>query len=117
MFIGKSIRILIAISSMSGAIISVASATETKPIVVVGIALNSVATVHPAPEYPRTARALGIFGDIGLQLRVKQGRIISVGRVSGSPLLASWSSRWVRNNWQFLSTVTGEYFLPISYKA
>ncbi|HYZ72131.1 MAG TPA: hypothetical protein VE641_03580 [Chthoniobacterales bacterium] len=36
-------------------------ATELHPLIVTGIALDKVATVHPAPVYPRAALASGIF--------------------------------------------------------
>src|ERR1700739_3027310 len=37
-------------------------ATELRPLIVTGVALDKLATVHPAPVYPRAALALGIDG-------------------------------------------------------
>jgi hypothetical protein len=63
-------------------------ATELHPLIVTGIALDKVTTVHPAPVYPRVALALGIEGIVQIEVAVQNGRIIEANVISGSPLLA-----------------------------
>jgi hypothetical protein len=91
------------------------TAAELKPLVVIGIPLDRVAIQHPVPAYPRTAQVLKIAGDVQLRVRVEQGEIVSV-TVKGAPLLADFSSHWVRTAWKFRPSVTGQFSIPISYR-
>jgi hypothetical protein len=91
------------------------TAAELKPLVVIGIPLDRVAIQHPVPAYPRTAQVLKIEGDIQLQVQVEQGEIVSV-TAKGAPLLADYSSHWVRVAWKFRPSVTGQFSIPISYR-
>jgi hypothetical protein len=76
-------------------------ATELHPLIVTGIALDKVATVHPAPVYRRAALALGIDGIVQLEVTVEKGRIIKANVLSGSPLLAYSAKEWILWNWKF----------------
>jgi hypothetical protein len=91
------------------------TAAELKPLVVIGIPLDRVAIQHPVPAYPRTAQVLNIAGDVQLRIQVEQGEIVSV-TVKGPPLLADFSSHWVRTAWKFRPSVTGQFSVPISYR-
>ena len=92
------------------------TAAELRPLVVIGVPLDSVAIQHPVPTYPRRSRVLAIEGDIRLLVQVERGEIVKVTMRSGAPLLADFSSHWVRRLWKFKPSVSGQYFLPISYK-
>jgi outer membrane biosynthesis protein TonB len=70
-------------------------ATELQPLVVTGIALDKVATFHPAPAYPRVAMTLGIDGKVQIEVKVHNGRITEAN---------------------VLSEVSGLFTVPISYK-
>jgi hypothetical protein len=81
-----------------------------------GIPLDNVAIKYPVPTYPRNAHELRIDGKVKLVLQVERGEIVDIARHSGPPLLANFSERWVRNNWQFKPSINGQYLLPISYE-
>ena len=111
------LRNLIAIATIA-TLLSIATrltAAELKPLVVVGIPLDQVAIQHPVPAYPRTAQVLKIAGDVQLRVQVEQGKIVSL-TVKGAPLLADFSSHWVRTAWKFKPSVTGQFSIPISYR-
>ena len=59
-------------------------AAELHPLVVTGIALDKVATFHPAPAYPRVALALGIDGKVQIEVKVHNGRINEANVLSGA---------------------------------
>jgi hypothetical protein len=42
--------------------------------------------------------------------------MVKVVAVSNSPYLAGVSERWVRRNWKFRPTISGDYTLPIVYQ-
>jgi outer membrane biosynthesis protein TonB len=91
-------------------------ATELHPLVVTGIALDKVATFHPAPVYPRTGLALGIDGNVKMQLKVQNGRIMEANVLSGSPMLAYSAKQWIVRNWKFKPEINGVFTVPIDYK-
>ena len=91
-------------------------ATELHPLIVTGIALDKVATVHPAPVYPRTALALGIDGIVRIEVTVENGKIILANVLSGSPLLAYSAKEWIVWNWKFKPEISGVITIPINYK-
>jgi TonB family protein len=91
-------------------------ATELHPLIVTGIALDRVATVHPAPVYPRAALALGIDGIVQVEVTVENGRIIEAKVLSGSPLLAYSAKEWIVWNWKFKPEISGVITIPINYK-
>ena len=90
--------------------------TELHPLVVTGVALDKVATVHPAPVYPRAALALGIDGIVRVEVTVENGRIIEANMLSGSPLLAYSAKEWIVWNWKFRPEISGVITIPINYK-
>ena len=92
------------------------SAAELNRLVVTGIALDRVASRHTSPRYPQDARSLRIQGDVRIRIQVKNGKMVKVTAESIVPVLADYTSRWVRWHWQFRPSVSGVYFLPISYK-
>jgi outer membrane biosynthesis protein TonB len=92
------------------------TAAELKPLVVIGVPLDSVAIKHPVPTYPRNAQLLSIDGVVNLIVQVDRGQIVDITVKSGAPLLADYSVRWVRNSWRFNPSVSGQYLLPIAYK-
>jgi hypothetical protein len=92
------------------------SAAELNHLVVIGIALDRVASRHATPGYPQDARSRRIQGDVQVRIQVENGKMVSVTAESASPILAAYSSRCVRWNWQFRPSVSGVCFLPISYK-
>jgi len=92
------------------------TAAELRPLVVVGIPLEDVAITYPVPTYPRNAQVLRIGGIVRLLVQVERGEIVDIATHSGPPLLAHFSERWVRNNWQFKPSTNGQYLLPISYE-
>jgi outer membrane biosynthesis protein TonB len=91
-------------------------ATELHPLIVTGIALDKVATVHPAPVYPRAALALGIDGIVQIEVTVQNGQIIEANVLSGSPLLAYSAKEWIVWNWKFRPGITAVITIPINYK-
>jgi len=92
------------------------TAAELEPLVVIGIPHDSVAIRYPVPTYPRNAQILWIDGTVRLLVKVERGEIVNITAYSGPPLLADFSVRWVRDNWQFKPSTSGQYLLPISYK-
>ena len=92
------------------------SAAALNRLVVTGIELDGVASQHATPGYPQDARSLWIQGDVRVRIQVENGKMVNVTAESTSPILADYSSRWVRWHWQFRPTVSGVYFLSISYK-
>jgi TonB family protein len=91
-------------------------ATELHPLIVTGIALDKVATVHPAPVYPRAALALGIDGIVQVEVTVENGEIIEANILSGSPLLAYSAKEWIVSNWKFKPEISGVVTIPINYR-
>jgi outer membrane biosynthesis protein TonB len=91
-------------------------ATELHPLIVTGVALDKVATVHPAPVYPRAALALGIDGIVQVEVTIENGRIIEASALSGSPLLAYSAKEWIVSNWKFKPEISGVITIPINYK-
>jgi TonB family protein len=91
-------------------------ATELHPLVVTGIALDKVTTVHPTPQYPRVALALGIDGKVRIEVKVHNGRITEANALSGAPMLASSAKSWIVGNWKFKPEISGVFTIPISYR-
>jgi hypothetical protein len=109
----------ILVSATMAALISTttrSTAAELRALVVVGIPLEDVAITYPVPTYPRNAKVLRIDGIVRLLVQVERGEIVDMATHSGPPLLAHFSERWVRNNWQFKPSTNGQYLLPISYE-
>jgi TonB family protein len=114
----KFYRSLLAISTIAifWSAPTLVRATELHPLIVTGIALDKVATVHPAPVYPRAALALGIDGIVQVEVTVQNGRIIEANVLSGSPLLAYSAKEWIVSNWKFKPEISGVITIPINYK-
>jgi TonB family protein len=114
----KFSRSLVAISTiaMFWSAPALVRAMELHPLVVTGIALDKVATFHPAPSYPRVALALGIDGKVRIEVKVHNGRVIEANVLSGAPMLASSAKAWIVGNWKFKPDVSGFLTIPISYK-
>ena len=114
----KFYRSLLAISTiaMFWSAPALVRATELHPLVVTGIALDKVATFHPAPAYPRVALALGIDGKVQIEVKVHNGRINEANVLSGAPMLASSAKTWIVGNWKFKPEVSGLFTVPINYK-
>jgi outer membrane biosynthesis protein TonB len=91
-------------------------ATELHPLVVLGIPLDKVATVHPTPEYPRTALALGVDGKVWIKMKLRDGRIVEVDAFSGAPMLRYSAKEWIVRNWKFRPEISGVFTIPINYK-
>jgi len=91
-------------------------AAELHPLIVTGIALDKVTTLHPAPAYPRVALALGIDGTAQIEVKVHNGRITEANVLSGAPMLASSAKAWIVGNWKFKPEVSGVFTVPINYK-
>ena len=91
-------------------------AVELHPLVVTGIALDKVATSHPAPTYPRVALALGIDGKVRIEVKVRNGQITDANVLSGAPMLASSAKAWIIGNWKFKPEITGVFTIPVNYK-
>ena len=85
-------------------------------MIVTGIALDKVTTVHPTPQYPRVALALGIDGKVRIEVKVHNGRITEANVLSGAPLLAFSAKTWIVGNWRFRPQVSGVFTIPINYK-
>lgn len=92
------------------------SAAELNRLIVTGIALERVASRHSIPTYPQDARSLRIQGDVRVRIQVENGKMVNVTAESTSPMLAVYSRSWVHWHWQFRPSVSGVYYLPISYK-
>ncbi len=114
----KFYRSLLAISTiaMFWSAPALVGATELHPLVVIGIPLDKVATVHPAPAYPRVAMALGIDGIVQVEVKVQKGRITGAKALSGAPMLASSAKAWIVGNWKFKPEISGVFTIPINYK-
>lgn len=95
---------------------SLLRAAELYPLVVIGIPLEKVASVHPTPEYPSTALASGVDGTVRIKMQVRDGRIIEATALSGSPMLGYSAKEWIRRNWKFRPEISGVFTIPISYK-
>ena len=91
-------------------------AAELHPLVVTGIALDKVATVHPTPEYPRTALALGVDGKVLIKMTIRDGRIVEAKTLSGNPMLGYSARKWILWNWKFKPEISGVFTIPINYK-
>jgi outer membrane biosynthesis protein TonB len=91
-------------------------AAELHPLVVIGIPLDKVAAVHPTPEYPRAALALGIDGKVRIKMKVQDGRIVEAAALAGSPMLGYFAKVWILRNWKFRPEISGVFTIPISYK-
>jgi TonB family protein len=114
----KFYRSLLAISTiaMFWSAPALVRATELNPLVVTGIALDKVATVHPAPVYPRAALALGIDGIVQVEVTVQNGRITEANVLSGPPMLAYSAKTWIVGNWKFKPEISAVFTIPINYK-
>jgi outer membrane biosynthesis protein TonB len=91
-------------------------AAELQPLVVTGIALDKVTTAHPTPEYPRTALAMGINGNVRVTVKVENGKIMEASATSDAPMLGYASKQWIVRCWKFKPQVTGVFTIPITYK-
>jgi hypothetical protein len=85
-------------------------------IVVVGIPADTLASVHPTPEYPRTAWNLHISGDVMVTVHVEHGKVMETTTSGNSSILAASAARWVEYQWKFRSNVSGVFRIPISYR-
>ena len=114
----KFSRSLLAISTIATfwSAPAMVQAAELHPLVVTGIALDKVATFHPAPAYPRVALALGIDGKVQIEVKVHNGRINEANVLSGAPMLASSAKTWIIGNWKFKPEISGVFTIPINYK-
>ena len=114
----RVIRSLVAIATIATGLSAAyrSSATELKGLVVTGVALDRVASQHTMPPYPLDARSQRIQAEVRVRIQVKNGKMLNVTAESTSLTLANSSSRWIRWHWQFRPSVSGVYYLPISYK-
>ena len=85
-------------------------------MIVTGIAPDKVASVHPTPQYPRVALALGIGGEVKIKVKVQNGRIVEANVFSGAPMLAYSAKGWIAGNWKFKPQISGVFTIPINYK-
>jgi TonB family protein len=90
-------------------------ATELKPLVVTGIALDKVTIAHPTPPYPRVALQLGIDGSVRVTVRVQNGGIVEANASSDEPMLRYEARQWIVRCWKFKPEVIGVFTIPISY--
>jgi hypothetical protein len=91
-------------------------ATEHYPLIVPGIALDKVATVHPAPVYPLDAIALGVDGIVQVEVTVENGRIIEAKALLGNPMLGYSAKTWIVWNWKFRPEISGVITIPVNYQ-
>ena len=91
-------------------------AAELHPLVVTGIALDKIAIVHPTPEYPQSAFAMGVEGKVRIKMTVQNGRIVEAKAVSGNPMLAYSAKKWILRKWEFKPEISGVFTIPINYK-
>jgi outer membrane biosynthesis protein TonB len=113
-----SYRTLLAISTLAAlwSTPALLPAAELQPLVVTGIPLDKVTTVHPTPEYPPVALALGIDGTVKVEVKVQKGRITETNALSGPSMLASSAKAWIVGNWKFRPGISGVFTIPINYK-
>jgi hypothetical protein len=114
----RLIRSLVAIATIATLLSTIyrSSAAELDRLVITGVALDRVASQHSMPAYPPEARELRIQAEVRVRVQVKNGKMLNVTAESTSLTLANSSSRWIRWHWQFRPSVSGVYYLPISYK-
>ena len=91
-------------------------AAELKGLVVTGVALDRVASQHTMPPYPLDARSQRIQGEVRVRIQVENGKMLNVTAKSKSLTLANSSARWIQWHWKFRPSVSGVYYLPISFK-
>jgi outer membrane biosynthesis protein TonB len=91
-------------------------AAELNPLVVTGIPLDKVAAVHPTPEIPRTAFALGVDGKVVIKMTLQNGHIVEAKTLSGNPMLGYSAKKWILRNWKFKPEISGVFTIPINYK-
>jgi len=118
MQINKFYRSLIAVSTIAMVWSAPApvQAAELHSLVVTGIALDKLTTVHPAPAYPRVALALGIDGIVQVEVKVQKGRITETNALSGPSMLARSAKAWIAGNWKFKPEISGVFTIPVNYK-
>jgi len=114
----RLIRSLVAIATIATLLSTTyrSSAAELHGLVVTGVALDRIASQHTMPPYPLDARSQRIQAEVRVRIQVKNGKMLDVTAESTSLTLANSSSRWIRWHWQFRPSVSGVYYLPISYK-
>jgi TonB family protein len=114
----KLYRSLLAIGTIAAlwSVPALLPAAELHPLIVTGIPLDKVTTVHPTPEYPRVALALGVDGEVRVKVKVQNGRIIEANASSGAPMLAYFAKEWIVRNWKFKPEISGIFTIPIDYK-
>ena len=114
----KFCRSLIAIITVAAlwSVPALLPAAELQPLVVTGIPPDKVTTVHPTPQYPRVALALGIGGKVKIKVKVQNGRIVEASVLSGISMLASPAKAWIVGNWKFKPEISGVFTVPINYK-
>jgi outer membrane biosynthesis protein TonB len=113
-----SYRTLLAITTLAAlwSTPALLPAAELHPLVVTGIPLDKVTTVHPTPAYPRVALALGIGGIVRVDVKVQNGRITEANALSGPPMLVSSAKAWIVGNWKFKPETSGVFTIPVNYK-
>ena len=92
-------------------------ATELRPLVVTGIALDKVTVSHPVPEYPPTALRFHIDGHVQVTVKVQNGKIVDASATADAPLLGLASKESIVRCWKFKPDVTGVFTVPITYKS
>jgi outer membrane biosynthesis protein TonB len=108
--------VAVVVTATLGSVSVQSPATELRPLVVVGIPADSVATKHPTPVYPRVALGLHISGDVLVTVQVENGKVIGASVAAHSSILADSARRWVTYQWTFKPSVSGVFTIPISYK-
>jgi TonB family protein len=91
-------------------------AAELHALVVTGIALDKVATVHPTPEYPRSPLVSGVDGSVLIKITIRDGRLVEAKTLSGNPMLGYSAKKWILRNWKFKPEISGVFTIPINYK-
>jgi outer membrane biosynthesis protein TonB len=92
-------------------------ATELRPLVVTGIALDNVAIAHPVPDYPATALQFHISGHVRVTVKIQNGKIVDASAATDAPLLGPAAKEWIVRCWKFKPDVTGVFTVPITYKS
>jgi len=91
-------------------------ATELRPLVVTGIALDKVTVAHRTPEYSRLALQLGVDGNVRVTVKVQNGNIVDASASSDEPMLRYEAREWIVRCWKFKPEVSGVFTIPITYK-
>jgi|HubBroStandDraft_4_1064222.scaffolds.fasta_scaffold1283891_1 hypothetical protein len=70
---------------------------------------------HPLPNFPNSAFGFHEEPRVLSRLEIDHGRLVNVAAISGPPVFANATVKWIKSSWKFKATMNGTYEMPVVF--